>query len=662
LKYDVVRAQGTRVLDEMEEVQEVNCTSNSLSIAIIPGSDFDVVSRQFQLGNVITGGKEWGCQPGDLDVPAAAFTRRIESISIDNPPRIALITSDCSPFEAFERQDIDIWSEDNVHSGNDLRSHRSALTDPAGSEGNASTRFDVIDQDKRFDGSKLLKYEHFLLGETDGTSAGCKCGDYSKSSGSTIDPASVKACQDKGCTWTAESFYGGICSGTCAQASITGSVSLDFEASIQASFRFKLRATFGFTGFKIQEFESWIDETMASSVTVKARVNAFYSVKRTVKLAENVLLFAYPTNIAGVGVDFGFFGDLVLKMEANIEGDFSAEAGIKTERRKRYGALWDTSKPRCWGPVVWGKCVGVYQSGTMTPVNDNFDPVTEKTFTWGGKVVAILKPSLEMKTSFRLGVAFGSLGTFGFDLSAGLRLKVTATFKYGVGNMILQPVVTTPYKFKSNDLICQQQHQAEADLVADLQSLDVFLRFNPDVYNAILVPEKTLFTIPLFIGCWASGGFPEEDAASGAELACGPFSAIPNGAAFPDTGALSGHWAVVSCDYGYELTGEASFLCDRGTYQITTAPSCMRISCGLLSVENGQTNPQTEILFGDETEIQCNAGFAFYSHSQFGSLLETIGNPFGFGLVETISDFFWKQEMKARCRASGSSVYAFFTQ
>ena len=49
------------------------------------------------------------------------------------------------------------------------------------------------------------------------------------------------------------------------------------------------------------------------------------------------------------------------------------------------------------------------------------------------------------------------------------------------------------------------------------------------------------------------------------------FSAIPNGAAFPASGVLSGQRAVVSCDDGYEVLGDASLLCDRGEYQFMTS-------------------------------------------------------------------------------------------
>jgi len=468
LKYDVVRAQGTHVLDEMDEVHEVNCTSNSLSIEITPESDFDIVSRQFQLGNVIAGGKEWGCQSGEFGAPAAAaaFTRRVESVLIDHPPRIVLITSNCSPFEAFERQDIDMWSEDVVHPGNDLRSHKSALTEPGKNEGNLSTRYffetDLIDQDHQWTGTKVLSNEYFLLGGASGAIS-CRCGDYSKRSGPRNDPANVKACQDKsGCFWVAGTLFGGTCSGVCTQASITGSVSLLYQVSFQANFRFRIRAgTNRWGALTLKELEFWVDETLTFSSRIKASVNAFFSVSRADTLAENQQLIAVPTSVGGIGAQLGLFGELVVKMEANIEGQFNAEAGIISSRRKKYGGWWDTSQP------------GWTTSGTFVPINEDFPPTKDKYFTWGGKVIAKVQASLELKTSFKIGLGFGSAGSLGLELSSGLGLGLIAEFKYALGNIVLQPVVTTRFFIKENDDICQQQHQTEAHLIAVMTALDI---------------------------------------------------------------------------------------------------------------------------------------------------------------------------------------------
>ena len=62
LKYDVKIATCTRILDEMPEVQLINCTSDRLDIILMPNSDVDLVSREFQQGCVVALGVEWQCQ------------------------------------------------------------------------------------------------------------------------------------------------------------------------------------------------------------------------------------------------------------------------------------------------------------------------------------------------------------------------------------------------------------------------------------------------------------------------------------------------------------------------------------------------------------------------------------------------------------------------
>ena len=859
------------MLDEMDQVQEVNCTTDRLSIGIIPGSDVDLASRQFQIGNVVCGGKEWGCASGEIGAPATAFTRKIKSVSTsmgEYLPRIVLSTSDCSPFEAFENQDIDIWSEEVAQSGSDLRAHKPAPGLIPESHSNLSTRLDLIDEDWGWDGSRTFSAETFL-----------------------INTAATR-------------------------------VSLMFDLRFQVSFRFKIRAGTNWGFPTLFEFESWVDESMTLTSQAKASVNAQYSGTLRRVLLSDVIIFAAPTSVGGVGLEFGLFGDLAMAMQASVDGKFDGELGVTVSRGGKYGLRWDASSER------------------MVSINQ-FSPATkDKTFNWGGKVVAKLMPALELKTALRAGLGLW-IGKLGFELSSGLDLGVQGEFQHGLGNRILQPVAPSrlgDFVFRANEQHCQQTHEAEAQVVALLKwkgvqySLIAFKRWSGN-----LIDPVTLFEVPLFIACYATGGaagetldyeridssgssptfeevesfyvapapppaladdcipgvdcppqpgtcgqsytatmigFPcatgcamgpwyssgqyaatckqetccearfksppsngqhklvgsgdwtsssltvpggmftevrcnvgytlsgrnlgfqglgsnaneygfllsensnsayrewnwpqasdytpctnsggnrrkmkvasqisgganegvslrdnscryaydgecdeptycawgtdssdcggssppppptasspsntvtdcrfaraipgdgswhlEERTCTpiscgsyspmptngavtptgartygqtvtitcntGFELtgdarfsatpscqangeftagkmcarkACGPFSAIPNGAAFPASGVLSGQRAVVSCDDGYEVLGDASLLCDRGEYQFTTSPSCVRISCGLLSVENGMSQRQTPLLFGDTEEIQCNAGFDF---------------------------------------------------
>ena len=93
-----------------------------------------------------------------------------------------------------------------------------------------------------------------------------------------------------------------------------------------------------------------------------------------------------------------------------------------------------------------------------------------------------------------------------------------------------------------------------------------------------------------------------------ARRSCGPFS-VANGTTTPSAGAVSGQRMVISCNRGYQISGEASVACDKGQYQMSTLPSCERISCGNPIIANGKAIASTGMLFGDTTKVACNAGF-----------------------------------------------------
>jgi hypothetical protein len=83
--------------------------------------------------------------------------------------------------------------------------------------------------------------------------------------------------------------------------------------------------------------------------------------------------------------------------------------------------------------------------------------------------------------------------------------------------------------------------------------------------------------------CQANGEFTSGKIC--ARKSCGAFPSIAKGIAFPASGALSGQHVVISCDDGYEITqGDTSVLCDKGVYQIATSPSCTRVSCPAITV------------------------------------------------------------------------------
>ena len=790
LKYDVILLPSTRVLDNMDEVMKIACTRKGLSLWLMPGSEPRLVAQEFQLGAVVSGGPEWGCRVGNAST-VSAFTRRVQAVSISStPPQIELDTSTCEPFDAFEHQDIDIWSESDASRKN-LRKNPS--TDFANKSPTASTRIDFIDQDEQTSGEYRLADEIFM-----------------------VQTPQVQ-------------------------------VSLEYDIDFQFDFRFKIRAGTSWGMPTLFEFESWVDEQIVVTSQTKADASSSYSGTIRRSLGSDIPLFALPMSVGGIGIELGLFGDLAMNMETAVDSRFSSKFGIVFSRRAKYGARWDPD------------------AATMHAIDEGGPAHKEKTFEWQGKVVAVIRPSIQFSVSLRLGVALGVFGRLGFELASGLEISLKGEFEYGLGNRILPPASQSAL-FEINSQDCQIQHEAEIQIDAHVHWLGVSVAVNPFGAYSVVSPQD-LLSLKLLIACYASGGIAGEtldyerldsDSGSGtftdmsnsyvpaaplparpstcvigydcpvqpgqcangysgslighpcasgcaigfgyqqqcqpstccqarsqyppsngehsevgsgewtssaltvpggeftevrcnagyeltgrnlgfqllgtwpncgasgctssccynlgtnhnqrpwdwpsdadysactnaecrfrqsipadgswrleertctpiscgvypapshatvsptgartfgqtvtiscnagyelsgdarfsaspscqsngeftsgklcARRACGPFSDVPNGGVFPSSGALSGQRVVISCDAGYEVHGDDSILCDRGQYQITTAPSCERISCGTLQVNNGILISLTaaNMLFGDTAEISCNAGY-----------------------------------------------------
>lgn len=117
----------------MPQVAEVRCADDSLSLLLAPGSTPDRVAGEFQIGAVVSGGTEWACHPRESVGPASPVARRVmvvpgtDMMSFVNQVASPLITVQ-KPFEAFEYEDIDIWSMPDVASSS-RRSPRLAATE-----------------------------------------------------------------------------------------------------------------------------------------------------------------------------------------------------------------------------------------------------------------------------------------------------------------------------------------------------------------------------------------------------------------------------------------------------------------------------------------------------------------------------------------------------
>jgi hypothetical protein len=109
LSYDVTRLNSTRVLDEMDSVDDVRCSpDNTLTIILAPGYMPEDVVSEFHPDAVVNGGSEWNCSWVTGEDPAP-FSRRILGVAIIGTD-IVMNTSGCSPFESFAKEDVELWA------------------------------------------------------------------------------------------------------------------------------------------------------------------------------------------------------------------------------------------------------------------------------------------------------------------------------------------------------------------------------------------------------------------------------------------------------------------------------------------------------------------------------------------------------------------------
>ena len=282
LKYDVTVSPTTIVLDTMPDVVEIQCDLNHrLSLLLTPASNPERVARQFQVGSVIAGGAEWSCRPNRR----APFTRRVLAVVVSNinGSRINLSTSDCHPFEAFERQDIEVGSDPNVASEQSRARRYSATT-----SGSVSTRNVPVDSDKQ---ASSLYQEHDEIFLVD---------------------------------------------------SEQSRLSFEYDIDMRYSFRFKIRAEVSASGSPVlHELESWIDERVVLRANAKANsTTAFFQDDRRV-LHSGVELFTLQLSVGGVGMELGLFGNLAMQMQFSGDGHFSGNVGVEVSRQTKYGCQWD---------------------------------------------------------------------------------------------------------------------------------------------------------------------------------------------------------------------------------------------------------------------------------------------------------------------------------
>jgi hypothetical protein len=541
LKYDVKIAKSTRILDDMKEIQSVQCTNSSLTLILTPEVKAGLMSQEFQLGSVVAGGREWGCLSSIVGEPGTAidFTRKVRSVSTDNNLHLIVLgTTDSNPFDAFEEQDIDIWSENVLTSDSNLRSKSSSRpqSDFPVSD-TSSTRLDLVDVTQTM-GPKtadLLSGEIFLEGSA------------------TTSVKSTPAPGTSGVTVT-------------STATATAKISLAYRVDLSATFRFRVKAglsirqSTGFFGFiprpvpTLFEYECWIDEQITFSAIAKASVSMAYTRTWTKDISRSSPILAFPMTIGGIGVNAGLFANLKMQMHVGLSGMFDAEVGMVVSRTKKYGSRLSQS------------CSDFKSCSNKMVLIDEGGVSYDKIFDWGGKVVAVIKPSIELGLALKLGIGVLTFDV-GIEMRSGVRLYLEATFSYGLGNkkqVALTSSQVAKFWSKSGPEICEKPHEARVNVTAGLIWTGLSLSLQP-FYSKTLKEESEMWTGNLFLACYDSGG-------------------------------------VVGQTLPYEK---------------------IAISCGVLQVVNGISLPSTNILFGDSSQILCNAGYGLSKQRAGGSMQPT---------------------------------------
>jgi len=157
-------------------------------------------------------------------------------------------------------------------------------------------------------------------------------------------------------------------------------ISLVYDMRFQLSFRFKLRAGVSMLlSPEMYEFESWVQEQVTHEMKVKTQSQIEYS--QSLATAIQFPVLAVPLTIAGIGVQLGFFCKLKMQTRNEMNGKFEGSMGIRMSRVGKYGAKWDPSTKK------------------MIPINTYNPMENQKIFEWGGKVIASVKPSIELQIS-----------------------------------------------------------------------------------------------------------------------------------------------------------------------------------------------------------------------------------------------------------------------
>jgi hypothetical protein len=643
LEYDVTLLPSTRVLDNMEMIESIECTEETVRISSFLGSDVNDLIERFQLHSVLVAGKEWGCsydQYGNL----GPTHRRILDKYIQKE-QIILKTKKCSPLEAFSKHSIEMRSEpnDQYQMQDEMRGHTKPQTI------NENTTQDASGFQHSSRRSSIISIPPIELGPDESSFPMKDTVFLEKSSTAEISLSWDIA--------TRVSFY----------LKIEGHVEIDLKPSMcdGSIFGFKCKKCRPCSAVRtvITYCESTVRVRQTATLSIVSNVQSTFSKTIDVPLVPK---FPVPGlglgfRIAAVDMGLGFFIDLRGQGSFFADGLLEMSAAVTVSTDLTAGFTYKLSR-----------------SPRFVPIADRTPITPTKSFTWGGKVTASLSigiiPIFSCEAGFTIGISsIAELGLgvfikvhtrFIFSFQAwrrhtndtfeqvGPEIRLQGDLKLGIGTLALDALPASKISqclSTYQQSICTVPHMAEAYLsivfAVSILELKFALIFAVPIDLLPLLPPLEI-SLCVFVACYPSTApsvtstpapeMPKDDPGySNSVLAQQIFSTyqqaytpavpfVPNYYPPDPVSCVPGLTCPPSkqdCTYGYPVNG---FACASGCGQTygSTLPTCVQTSCCSKIVNapdnalyrfagsnDGFGSQSQRLTGGNYIEIKCNAGY-----------------------------------------------------
>ncbi len=349
----------------MQSIEKLRCTDDTVYLSV--SSDFDIhdLMHRFEMNSVLVAGKEWGCSHDSSGNPEFMHRRVLNKYIHDED--IVLKTKDCGPLDAFSEHHIEMWlseapeSIDTMQTGHDI------------SERSDRSMFEL----------PPLPFQ---------TEYGSDPADLSFTNSGTIDLLNQNS----------------------------NIISLSWNILTRPSFYYKIQGSLkyeGMCGFVpcfapklvISYCKAWIRARQTTTLTASVNVRTATSTESTRQLLRKMPIPDAGVggfDIGGVGFGLGFFFEVKCRASLGVDGLFQMNAGVTVITDVTSGFEYTPSS-------------GFVPTTVISPISPT------KTFTWGGKVTAVLKLGIIPVVSLNL-VAKGEYKKM--SLLLGFTLQVRAVF------------------------------------------------------------------------------------------------------------------------------------------------------------------------------------------------------------------------------------------